>query len=320
MRVSVVMSVYEEPFEWLEASIMSILNQTYENFEFVIVLDNPILNDSYLSFINSSFADERLLIITNEHNLGLALSLNKAIKFISTGFVVRMDADDLAISTRIERLVGKWKKTKADVICSNYSYLGESYLLTEPVLPKLSRKDVSKNLVRANYIHHPTVMFTRDMFLSVNGYNDYPCAQDKDLWLRMALQGATFDVINEVLLNYRVHANSISQSKKLLQQITMDYIKKELLISFWNTKTDFDKSRYNRYCDKRGAFVTNNIQILQKSRDLMILRNNIKKSNLLRVYLAFRILVLDSFVRRSLLIDTLSIISFHIQLNFKKTF
>ena len=314
------MSVYKEPFEWLEASIASILNQTYQDFEFVIVLDNPLLNDPYLSFINSSFADERLSIITNEQNIGLALSLNRAIKVTSTGFVVRMDADDLAIPTRIERLVRRWKKTKADVICSNYSYLGGSYLITEPVLPKLSRKDISQKLVRANYIHHPTVMFTRDIFDSVNGYNDYPCAQDKDLWLRMALQGATFDVINEVLLHYRVHANSISQSKKLLQQITMDYIKNELLISFWNTKMVFDKSRYNRYCDKRGAFAPKNIEILQKSRDLMILRNNIKKSKLFRVYLAFRILVIDSFVRRSLFIDTLSIISFRIQLNFKKYF
>ena len=97
--ISVIMSVYNESINELEASISSILCQTYTNIEFIIVCDNPENEGiiSYLKHIN----DKRVRIFYNKKNMGLVWSLNHALKYVNGEFVARMDADDICIVTRI---------------------------------------------------------------------------------------------------------------------------------------------------------------------------------------------------------------------------
>jgi glycosyltransferase involved in cell wall biosynthesis len=101
MLVSVVMGIYNYNSEHLKACILSVLNQTYENFEFIIVLDG---DRSALPII-SSFSDDRIIVLENEVNMGLSYSLNKCISNSSGDIIVRIDADDISSPTRISTQV-----------------------------------------------------------------------------------------------------------------------------------------------------------------------------------------------------------------------
>jgi len=91
------MSVYNEPLDWLKSSIGSILNQTFREFEFIIINDNPArqeLRDVLQSYKNQ---DERIRIIENLENLGLTESLNKGLAEAKGKYIARMDGDDISL-------------------------------------------------------------------------------------------------------------------------------------------------------------------------------------------------------------------------------
>ena len=92
--ISVIMSLFNEKKIWIEQAIESILNQTYSDFEFIIVIDNPDLsNDIKKYLLTTSKNDKRIKIIYNEKNIGLAKSLNKGIDISIGKYIARMDAD-----------------------------------------------------------------------------------------------------------------------------------------------------------------------------------------------------------------------------------
>ena len=89
------MSSYNEPIEYVQKAVNSILNQTYKYFEFIIVIDNPN-NSELISFLSSTAnKDERIILLINKRNIGLAMSLNRALSVSTGGFIARMDADDI---------------------------------------------------------------------------------------------------------------------------------------------------------------------------------------------------------------------------------
>ena len=99
------MGVYNEKISWLNESVESILNQTYRNFEFIIIDDNPDNKEIKNYLLNLKQRDERIIIIFNDCNIGLTKSLNKGLEMATGEFVARMDADDISINTRFERQI-----------------------------------------------------------------------------------------------------------------------------------------------------------------------------------------------------------------------
>ncbi|HDL4956660.1 TPA: glycosyltransferase, partial [Mannheimia haemolytica] len=98
-KISVVMSTYNEPVEWVEKSIRSILNQTYDNIEVIVICDNPD-NKGIVDLLNLiKEGDNRVVLHFNERNKGLIYSLNKAINLSSGEYIARMDADDISLPT-----------------------------------------------------------------------------------------------------------------------------------------------------------------------------------------------------------------------------
>jgi len=99
--VSVLMSVYKEPESWISASIESILNQDFTDFEFIIINDNPesfpikLLLDKYLRL------DKRIKVFTNDQNRGLIYCLNYGLSKSEGKYIARMDADDISHCTRL---------------------------------------------------------------------------------------------------------------------------------------------------------------------------------------------------------------------------
>ena len=102
MEVSVIMATYKEPENLLRQAIESILNQSYKDFEFIIILDNPG-NKEHIEIVKSyQKQDSRIRFYINEKNAGLTATLNRGIELSRGKYICRMDADDISMPERIQ--------------------------------------------------------------------------------------------------------------------------------------------------------------------------------------------------------------------------
>ena len=102
VETSVIMATYKESIDCLKQSIESIINQTYNDFEFIIILDNPD-NKEHIAFINDYVCkDERIKFYINDKNMGLTNTVNRGLKLAEGKYICRMDADDISELYRME--------------------------------------------------------------------------------------------------------------------------------------------------------------------------------------------------------------------------
>jgi glycosyltransferase involved in cell wall biosynthesis len=212
--VSVIMPVYNGDF-FLRKAIDSILTQTFQNFEFIIIDDG---STDQTPKILSSYNDSRLKIITQK-NIGLTKSLNRGLNIARGVYIARMDADDVSLPTRLEEEMQLMlSNRKTDLVWTNTVYIDsdcneicERYQPSlEYTLEKLSNKQRIEN-----HIVHPTVVFKKKTVINLDGYNDrYLTGQDTDLWRRMIERGCKFAYIEKPLLKYRVWPNSRTIEKQ----------------------------------------------------------------------------------------------------------
>lgn len=232
-EVSVVMSVFKEPYEWLQKSIESILNQTYKDFEFIIIDDNPDNYQlrSYLDKIAKS--DDRVVIIINEVNIGLTRSLNKGLALAKGKYIARMDADDISMPDRLEKQVAILSFNEVIDLChTNYCTIDEYDNVTKHFY--LSEERVKREwLVWTNNVAHSTVMFRSKLLeLRTPLYNEERrSAQDYDLWTFFSLNGVEFSFINEELLQYRISAGQVSKVNNSQQRDNYYDIRRKYIVS-----------------------------------------------------------------------------------------
>lgn len=213
-KVSVVMSVYKEPLDWIQESIDSILQQTFIDFEFIIINDNPEREELYVFLEDNRVKDDRIIIINNEQNIGLTKSLNKGLDRAQGKYVARMDADDIAMPTRFEKQVNLLE-LRADVgVCGSHIHcFGSSDLICE--YPETDRDMYW--FLKSN-MAHPAVMI-RKSILNGTYYNPrFVVSQDYALWIRLYEEGVVMYNIQEVLLRYRKSTGQISSKSNSVQK------------------------------------------------------------------------------------------------------
>lgn len=223
--VSVIMSVHNEE-QHLHDAVSSILTQTYANIEFIVVND---ASTDRTRDILAGFADEddRLTIIDNEEQLGLAASLNKALEAANGDYIARMDGDDISFPDRIQKQVDFLEEhrqitvlgTKVAVI-RNLWWDSKEY--SYPIYEK--DREIKMNFLRRPGIIHPTVMI-RASVLRERGilYNPtFMRSQDYELWTRMAFKHwLKFHNLQEPLLHYRVRGGDRSANLAVQEQYKM---------------------------------------------------------------------------------------------------
>lgn len=255
--VTVIMSTFNEKVEEVESAVSSILNQTYKHFELIIVLDNPD-NEKIITVIeNYARSNSKIKIIYNQKNLGLAQSLNKAIRLAKGKYIARMDADDISFPNRIDKEVKYLKKYNLDMVATNRIDINEKgeQLNIKSKLPKT--KSVNKILPIGNFITHPTILIKADVIKDVKGYRDFRSSQDYDLWLRIITEGYKIGILDEPLLYYRVRANSISKSNKYKQYLYNRYQKSLYIKRKEKGIDDFTKDNLNFFLGKFKYFDVN---------------------------------------------------------------
>lgn len=209
--ISVIMPVYNTaPF--LKEAIESVLNQTEQDFEFIII--NDASTDNSIEVIEQ-FTDPRIRLIHNEKNLGVTFSLNKLIR-VSTGkYIARMDGDDICLPNRFEEQLKEIKKHPENiVVCSTCLLIdekGNKVGKWKDDSKYCSSKDIRNHLPKNNCIVHPSVFLSRDL-LTEYFYDPVQIAsEDYDLWLRMSSEGILFVKISKPLVLYRIRSFSVTK-------------------------------------------------------------------------------------------------------------
>lgn len=215
--ISVIIPVYNAG-RYLDGAISSVLAQTFEDFEAVIVNDGS--TDGSLERLRRFAASDRRLRIISRANTGLTVALNEAWRAATGEFVARMDSDDRSYPDRF-RLQVEYLRSHPDCLA-----VGGQVRVVErdgrPVgnmfrLRTHSEIDSYHLHTRASAIAHPTVMMRRTALEAAGGYRkELEPAEDLDLWLRMADMGKLSN-LPDVLLDYRVHPSSVS-ARRAVQQ------------------------------------------------------------------------------------------------------
>ena len=180
--VSVVMAVLDGE-RFLEKAVRSILTQTLQNIELIVVDDG---SSDRTPEVLDRFHDARMRVVTQRRQ-GLAAALNRGIGLARAGLVARMDADDVAMPERLEHQVSRMDCDKElGVLGTAVTVINESGTTLRQWLPATDPLEIKRRLIRANQFAHPTVMFRKEAFEQAGGYRDMPFSQDYDLWLRMS--------------------------------------------------------------------------------------------------------------------------------------
>ena len=217
--VTVLMTVYNGS-EYLDASVQSIINQTFEDFEFLII--NDCSTDDSTKIIES-FNDQRIVIYDNEKNIGQTKSLNIGLKLAKGKYIARIDADDTALPKWLERLVGYIKEHPG------YAAVSPSVIIIdgEDKRKKIRRvpADFHEIIFQIFYnspMNHVSVLMNKDLILEHGGYDEeFKITQDYELWSSLVRNNYSITNIPDVLMSCRVHSNStgfVEADKKALKE------------------------------------------------------------------------------------------------------
>jgi glycosyltransferase involved in cell wall biosynthesis len=226
--VSVLMIAYNAE-NFISEAIESILNQTFSDFEFII-LDDHSTDNSYEVINEYAKKDNRILVLHNEKNLGIAESRTKCIKYAKGKYIAIADADDISFPTRFEKQLEYLEKHKDCGVVGSFIELFNSETGKIIGFRKYHEDDVRlrKRIFIYSPIAQPASMIRKEVFDDIGFYNpEYPPVEDLDIWFRLGTK-YKFANIPEVLIKYRVHQNSATiknmhRVKKLTLQIRQKY-------------------------------------------------------------------------------------------------
>jgi len=210
--ISVVMAVYNGEC-YLHESIQSILNQTYSNFEFIIINDGS--TDLSPKIINRYANDDLRIITINQENKGLSYSLNAGLRLAKGKYIARMDADDISMLNRLELQVAALEENSGYGLCQTLFRMinedGRTIVFKKRSGFRFTPMQTRWTLLWRNCVAHPTVMLRRDVVTKNNlAYdNNAIGCEDYDLWTRLS-QFTDFVTIPEPLLQYRRHSKSVT--------------------------------------------------------------------------------------------------------------
>ena len=206
--ISVLMPYYNE-VNFFEKAYRSILNQTYNSVEIIIVDDGSTIP---LSQNFRSILHENTKVIRNEKNSGICYSLNRAASVAQGSFLARMDSDDISEIKRLEIQLNYMIQNEIKICGTGASVLSsEEKIFTPEGL-------IEKVLPYKNPLVHPSLMFEAKTFHEIGGYKLNGPAQDYEIISRYFKNGYRIGNISDPLISYRRHENSVTSRKNLQQQ------------------------------------------------------------------------------------------------------
>lgn len=210
IEVTVLMTTYNGSL-YIKQAIDSVLRQTFENFELLIVNDGS--TDNTIDIIES-YNDPRIRLINNYSNKGLLFSRNFALTEAKGKYLAILDSDDIAIANRLEVQWKTFEKRPSLALLGGQGVvIDKDGIKTGEILTQLTGSDAVKvKLFFSNSYIHSTVMIRMEIFKKLGGYQDFPLAEDYALFSRLS-HDHEVDNLSDTLVEYRIHGENISLQK-----------------------------------------------------------------------------------------------------------
>ncbi|MFI3283615.1 MAG: glycosyltransferase [Erysipelotrichaceae bacterium] len=222
MKISVILSIYNAELNHLNEAIDSILDQTYQNFEFVIVLNTPKTQDITSLVEEKVKQDSRIRIIKNESLLEICDSYNKGIMHASGEYIALMSADDISLPNRLEKQLSFMIENDYDLTGTNVIYIDEqSKVIRKRKQPQ--GKALYKVMPLIVSINFSSVMMKKTAFEKLHGFRDI-IIEDRDLYLRFMTSGFKIENLDDYLVKYRFSDYQTSGEKTLIRMIAGEYV------------------------------------------------------------------------------------------------
>ncbi len=243
------MAVYNGE-QYVDKAIKSIINQTYQNIEFIIIDDSS--NDNSFKIIKKWADNEKKIkILKNSINIGLTKSLNKAIKICQGDFIARQDADDVSLPSRLEKQVDFLKKNKYFAFCGCDSIRKQNK--NQNLIYYFDYNEIEKNLIVENCFIHPSILIRTSILKTYGAYDEsYYYGQDYELWCRL-------------IYKYKLKAKNLHDKLIIMnipsKKFYKKYLKKFLTQRINTVKTQFKYIKFTQY--KFKAVISVFIRLLE---------------------------------------------------------
>lgn len=237
-KVSVLMPAYNSE-KYIAEAIDSILNQTFTDFEFIIINDGSTDNTAQ---IVRQYKDKRIKFIDNKKNQGLIAVLNQGLDLCRGEYIARMDSDDISLPERFAKqvkymdahpnvaVVGGWIQKFGVNVKSNDIYKYPSILQQFDLI------------IHGCQFAHPTAMIRTSVLRTNKIYYDsqYPHAEDYGFWMEMS-KYAPIHNLQEILLNYRWHETNVSILHTQIQQNSAERVRRNIIQTVLSNKAEIEK-------------------------------------------------------------------------------
>jgi glycosyltransferase involved in cell wall biosynthesis len=208
-KITVLMAAFNSS-AYISEAISSILSQTFQDFELLIINDGS--GDNTVNIINS-FKDERIRLLHNSQNKGLVYTRNRALEEARGDYIAVLDSDDVALPDRLHLQYEFMTDNLPTALCSGHAeIIDEKGALTGEKFIVPTGKHVEMHMLFGNPFIHSSAIFNTAAFRELNGYRNYAPAEDFDLFLRIAEKYPVTN-IDHVLVKYRKHGDNTSISK-----------------------------------------------------------------------------------------------------------
>ena len=224
LPVTILMPVYNGE-RYLAESIGSILGQTWEDFEFLIINDGSTDNSKE---IICSYDDHRIRLVDNPCNLGLAKTLNMGIKMACGEYIARQDCDDISLPNRIEHQLSYLRSYPETVLLGSFGQcVDQSGNRLRKLCPQSNSSLLKWRLLFYNNFIHSSVIFNKEKIRHLGGYDtEIGLAQDYSLWTKILFRHE-ISQLPEVLVLYRKHKENLSSKHFTLQESNVELIVKK---------------------------------------------------------------------------------------------
>ena len=230
-KISLIMSVYNGE-DYLTEAIESVLNQTFKDFELIVI--NDCSTDKTPQILKSfEEKDERVKVHTNEVNLRLPSSLNKAISYAQGKYIARMDADDICLPDRLQKQYDFMEANPHISLSScRFMTLKNGVVSSGGCGGKSDNESVKALLLVTNPILHPGIIANADVIRSLLYDKTFTCTEDMELWTRFVMAGYNVEIMPEYLMIYRLHDKQITETTREKQYREVIEIQKRYYAKF----------------------------------------------------------------------------------------
>ena len=213
---------YHKKKNFIDSCVNSVLNQTFQNFEIIIIYDDPNLDDlNYIKNLKSK--DSRIKLIINEKNFGAGISRNIGIKYGRGNFIAFIDADDCWKNDKLKIQIDFMKKNNSLISHTSYEIIDDKNIVQG--YRKARDFNEINDLIKSCDIGLSTVVLSKNLFLDGLKFPNLKTKEDFVLWLKILKKGINISSIDECLTSWRKLDKSLSSSlpQKLLDAFRVYY-------------------------------------------------------------------------------------------------